>query len=106
MEYNFGRLKQTFDTDINLWTRDTWYTPHRNNRSASAIPSHLFGLHRPMPFLEKNLLLANDEDDQVEANNSTIQDNGDAYGYVKTSSGWYNKFTKETLTNHPFHENH
>lgn len=58
-----------------------------------------------MPFLEKILLLANDKDG-LEANNSTVQDNGDAYGYVKTSSGWYNIFTKETLANHPFHEDH
>ncbi|GAA5803095.1 hypothetical protein HPULCUR_008570 [Helicostylum pulchrum] len=52
---NFGRLKQpsSDNYDVNLWTRDTWYTPHRDNGCLSEIPDHLFRLSRPTSFLEK-----------------------------------------------------
>lgn len=85
---NFGRFSQNSSSkrDISLWTRETWYTPHRNEGKSSAIPSHLFGLRRPASFLEK-LLLHPSDNEADNANSSVSEDNGDAYGFIKTQSG-------------------
>lgn len=102
---NFGRFSQnsSSERDISLWTRETWYTPHRNTRKSSVIPSHLFGLRRPASFLERLLLLPSDNEAD-NANSSVSEDNGDTYGFVKTQSGWYNKYTKEIHKNYPLHD--
>ncbi|KAG2229906.1 hypothetical protein INT48_008281 [Thamnidium elegans] len=102
---NFGRFSQNSSSrrDISLWTRETWYTPHRNEGKSSVIPSHLFGLRRPASLLEKLLLFSSDNEAD-NANSSVSEDNGDAYGFIKTQSGWYNKYTKEIHENHPLHD--
>ncbi|CAO3693924.1 unnamed protein product [Rhizopus stolonifer] len=102
---NFGRFSQNSSSrrDISLWTRETWYTPHRNEGKSSVIPSHLFGLRRPASFLEKLLLLPSDNEAD-NANRSVSEGNGDAYGFIKTQSGWYNKYTKEIHEIHPLHD--
>lgn len=81
---NFGRFSQnsSSERDISLWTRETWYTPHRNEGKSSVIPSHLFGLRLPASFLEKLLLLPSDNEAD-NANSSVSEDNGDAYGFIK-----------------------
>ncbi|KAI8087139.1 hypothetical protein BDF21DRAFT_460801 [Thamnidium elegans] len=102
---NFGRFSQNSSSrrDISLWTRETWYTPHRNEGKSSVVPSHLFGFRRPASLLEKLLLLSSDNEAD-NANSSVSEDNGDAYGFIKTQSGWYNKYTKEIHENHPLHD--
>ncbi|KAI9354382.1 hypothetical protein BD770DRAFT_445043 [Pilaira anomala] len=101
----FGLFSQNSSRrrDISPWTCDTWYTPHRNEGESSVIPSHLFGWRQPASFLEKNLLLSsgNEADN---ANSSGPEDNGDKYGFIKTPSGWYNKYTKKTHESHPLQD--
>ncbi|CAO0791527.1 unnamed protein product [Mucor circinelloides] len=84
---NFGRFSQNSSSrrDISLWTRETWYTPHLNEEKSSVIPSHLFGSRRPASFLEKLLLLPFDNEAD-NANSSVSEDNGYAYGFIKTQS--------------------
>lgn len=105
---NFGRLKQpTGDVDdVNLWIRNTWYTPHRDNPQSFVVPDHLFGLRQPTPFLEKLLLLSDDNDDNsTEAEDSPVKDSADVYGFIRTESRWFNKYTKETHATHPLCDN-
>jgi hypothetical protein len=56
--------------------------------------------------LEKLLLLSDDnEDNSTEAEGPSFEDNGDVYGFIRTESGWFNKYTKETHTPHLLYDN-
>ncbi|KAG1192422.1 hypothetical protein G6F70_009209 [Rhizopus microsporus] len=103
LEQVMERLLQKF-RDLKV-SKSTVYnfTRHRNEGKSSVIPSHLFGLRRPASFLEKLLLFPSDNEAD-NANSSVSEDNGDVYGFIKTQSGWYNKYTKEIHENHPLHD--
>ena len=99
------RKEKTSDDDIDLWTRDTWYTPHRDDGRFSALPAHLFGLHRPKPLLERLLLLVDDQEDvgdNVEPEQSPTEE-VDEFGYQKVDAGWFNVYTGERTETHPLH---
>ncbi|KAI7881397.1 hypothetical protein K492DRAFT_186970 [Lichtheimia hyalospora FSU 10163] len=96
---SLGRFTYTGLDDHLLWTRDTWYTPHRDAQ-CSTIPHHLFG-HGNKKTTET--VLPN-EDVEEEDTLPVVRELSDEFGYQKTESGWFNVYTKKVTDRHPLYD--
>ncbi|KAI8143170.1 hypothetical protein BJV82DRAFT_103049 [Fennellomyces sp. T-0311] len=100
---NLGQFaSESSDDEDYPWTRDTWYTPLRDDPKRSVIPDHMFG-HSSKP-LDRTLLVPEDSTITVEHVAMPSQLEGiDPFGFKKVESGWYNVHTGKTTEAHPLH---